>query len=135
MFRVREYDWDSNAEEASGFYEEVPVKFPRFAESLDRLKAEHQEILSELEIRRSWQQAVKLVLSSLEPLGSAYCGELEKGLNGGWCDRFPNQGKQSGAFSCGTFDGDPYILMNYQPEVLDAFMDDMSQQGIETGRS
>ncbi|MEM6656111.1 MAG: M3 family metallopeptidase, partial [Planctomycetota bacterium] len=26
---------------------------------------------------------------------------------------------QSGAFSCGTFDGDPYILMNYKPEVLD----------------
>ena len=31
----------------------------------------------------------------------------------------PNQGKQSGAFSCGSFDGWPYILMNYQPDVLD----------------
>ena len=36
-----------------------------------------------------------------------------------WCDRYPNRGKQSGAFSCGTFDGAPYILMNYQPTVLD----------------
>ena len=34
-------------------------------------------------------------------------------------DRFPNQGKQSGAFSSGSFDGQPYILMNYQPDVLD----------------
>ena len=56
---------------------------------------------------------------SLEPLGSDYCGVLEAGMNNGWCDRYPNQGKQSGAFSAGTFDGDPYILMNYQPEVLD----------------
>jgi oligoendopeptidase F len=44
---------------------------------------------------------------------------LEKGLKKRWCDRYPNQGKQSGAFSCGSFDGDPYILMNYKPKVLD----------------
>ena len=37
---------------------------------------------------------------------------------GRWCDRYPNEGKQSGAFSYGTYDGDPYIMMNYQPSVL-----------------
>jgi oligoendopeptidase F len=52
-------------------------------------------------------------------LGSEYCEALERGLNGRWCDRYPNRGKQSGAFSCGSYDGDPYILMNYQPTVLD----------------
>jgi oligoendopeptidase F len=76
-------------------------------------------ILSELNIRTTWQQAVKLVLAAIEPLGSEYCGALERGLNGRWCDRYPNKGKQSGAFSCGSFDGDPYIMMNYQPDVLD----------------
>jgi oligoendopeptidase F len=62
---------------------------------------------------------VKLVVKSLEPLGSDYCGVLQRGLSNGWCDRYPNQGKQSGAFSSGTFDGEPYIMMNYQSEVLD----------------
>jgi oligoendopeptidase F len=76
-------------------------------------------ILSELTSRHPWSNAVKLVISAIEPLGSEYCGALEKGLNGRWSDRYPNQGKQSGAFSCGSFDGDPYILMNYQPDVLD----------------
>jgi oligoendopeptidase F len=76
-------------------------------------------ILSQLQTRHPWQQAVKLVLSAIEPLGSEYCGALEGGLNGRWSDRYPNQGKQSGAFSAGTFDGDPYILMNYQSDVLD----------------
>ncbi len=76
-------------------------------------------ILSELDSRHTWDQGVKEVVTSLEPLGSEYCGVLERGLNNGWCDRYPNQGKQSGAFSAGTFDGDPYIMMNYQPEVLD----------------
>jgi len=28
-------------------------------------------------------------------------------------------GKQGGAFSAGSYDGKPYILMNYQPDVLD----------------
>jgi oligoendopeptidase F len=76
-------------------------------------------ILTEQETRRTWDQAVKAVVTSLEPLGSDYCGVLEAGLNNGWCDRYPNQGKQSGAFSAGSFDGEPYILMNYQSEVLD----------------
>ena len=76
-------------------------------------------ILSEMDSKHNWNQAVRLVVSSLEPLGSEYCEALERGLSNGWCDRYPNLGKQSGAFSSGSYDGDPYILMNYQPEVLD----------------
>ncbi|MEX2141468.1 MAG: oligoendopeptidase F [Pirellulales bacterium] len=76
-------------------------------------------ILSELETRHTWQRAVKLVVDALEPLGNDYCGVLEQGLDNGWCDRYPNKGKQSGAFSSGMYDSQPYILMNYQPDVLD----------------
>ncbi len=76
-------------------------------------------ILSDLETKHTWDQAVKLVIDALEPLGSDYCAALEAGLKGRWCDRYENKGKQSGAFSAGSFDGDPYILMNYQPTVLD----------------
>jgi oligoendopeptidase F len=76
-------------------------------------------ILSELKTRHTWRQAVELVLAAIGPLGSEYCEALEKGLNGRWSDRYPNQGKQSGAFSSGSYDGDPYILMNYQVDVLD----------------
>ena len=58
--------------------------------------------------------------TSLEPLGDEYCRELQRGLTTArWCDRYPNAGKQSGAFSYGTFDAEPYIMMNYQPDVLD----------------
>jgi oligoendopeptidase F len=76
-------------------------------------------ILAELRTRHTWDEAVRKVLASLEPLGSEYCGVLERGLCGRWCDRYENRGKRSGAFSHGSYDGDPYILMNYQPEVLD----------------
>lgn len=76
-------------------------------------------ILSDLEMRHTWNQAVKSVIAAVEPLGDAYCGTLEQGLLGRWCDRYPNQGKQSGAFSAGTYRADPFILMNFKPEVLD----------------
>jgi oligoendopeptidase F len=76
-------------------------------------------ILAEFETRHTWNQAVELVIAALSPLGREYCGPLEQGLRGRWCDRYENRGKQSGAFSSGSFDGAPYILMNYQPEVLD----------------
>jgi oligoendopeptidase F len=77
-------------------------------------------ILSDLEKKHSWEQATKVVIDSLQPLGDEYCRTLHEGLTAArWSDRYPNQGKQSGAFSYGTFDGLPYILMNYQSKVLD----------------
>ncbi|TWU44115.1 Oligoendopeptidase F, plasmid [Novipirellula aureliae] len=75
-------------------------------------------ILSGIKKQHSWDQAVNLILESLAPLGNEYLGVLEAGLRGRWSDRYPNRGKQSGAFSCGTFDADPYILMNFKEEVL-----------------
>jgi oligoendopeptidase F len=77
-------------------------------------------ILADLDQKRTWKQAVDAVIESLAPLGAEYTRVLEAGLTSDrWCDRYPNRGKQSGAFSSGSFDGAPYILMNYQPTVLD----------------
>ena len=88
-------------------------------------------ILSDMSVRYTWEESVKIIIESLAPLGTEYCEVLEKGLSGRWCDRYPNQGKQSGAFSSGSYDGDPYILMNYKPEVLD----DMFTLTHEAGHS
>lgn len=75
-------------------------------------------ILSELRVQHTWDEAVEKVLDSLRPLGAPYVETLAAGLRGRWCDRYPNVGKQSGAFSYGTYDGLPYIMMNYKPDVL-----------------
>jgi oligoendopeptidase F len=76
-------------------------------------------ILSERRTRHTWDEAVELVLTALKPLGGDYGRVLAEGLHDRWCDRYENRGKRSGAFSAGSYDGKPYILMNYQPEVLD----------------
>lgn len=76
-------------------------------------------IVSGQETRRTWDEAVATVVAALAPLGADYTAVLQQGLTARWCDRYPNRGKQSGAFSAGSFDGDPYILMNYKPELLE----------------
>ncbi|NBX29234.1 oligoendopeptidase F [bacterium] len=76
-------------------------------------------LVPELEQRHTWDEAVTVVIESLAPLGGDYCGRLDQGLRGRWCDRYPNAGKQSGAFSSGTYDSDPYILMNFQEEAIE----------------
>jgi len=77
-------------------------------------------ILSTRRVHHTWDEAVKVIMAALAPLGSEYCGVLRAGLEGRWCDRYENRGKRSGAFSAGSYDGKPYILMNYQPDVLDS---------------
>jgi oligoendopeptidase F len=77
-------------------------------------------IQANLEKKHTWDQAVKVVVEALAPLGDEYCRTLHAGLTTDrWGDRYPNAGKQSGAFSYGTFDGAPYLMMNFQPTVLD----------------
>src|SRR5262245_12207847 len=111
-----------SAREASLFHDNVPVavydnliaavrsKLPAVYEYFDLLRrnmklrdihpdATYVPILSELDTRHSWDQAVRVVLESLERLGGEYCRVLADGLRGRWCDRYPNQGKRSGAFS------------------------------------
>jgi oligoendopeptidase F len=138
--RARNYP---SAREAALFADNVPVSvYDNLIESVHnnlpalyryydsrkramKLKAIHQydtyvPILSSLEKHHTWDQAVKVVIDALQPLGDEYTSTLHKGLTTErWSDRYPNAGKQSGAFSYGTFDGLPYIMMNYQPAVLD----------------
>src|SRR5881397_1943249 len=60
-----------------------------------------------------------MVLGALDPLGKRYVDVLAEGLRTGrWCDRFENKGKRSGAFSSGSYQGPPYILMNYKEDVF-----------------
>ncbi|PQO32662.1 oligoendopeptidase F [Bremerella cremea] len=77
-------------------------------------------ILSDLKTKHTWDEAVEVIMNAMIPLGSEYCEVLQKGLSSArWCDRYPNAGKQSGAFSCGSFDAEPFIMMNYKQDVLD----------------
>jgi len=70
-------------------------------------------------VRHRYEEAVELIGEALRPLGPEYVQTLTRGLTEDrWVDRYENRGKRSGAFSSGIYSGLPYILMNYQEDVL-----------------
>jgi oligoendopeptidase F len=76
-------------------------------------------LVSEIETRFTFDDAVEMVLASLAPLGKEYVDALAEGLRSKrWCDRYENKGKRSGAFSSGSYGAPPYILMNYKEDVF-----------------
>jgi len=69
----------------------------------------------------SYEQAVEYVVDAVEPLGAEYRERMAEGLDSRWVDVYENRGKRSGAFSAGTYDTQPFILMNYQDDVASMF--------------
>jgi oligoendopeptidase F len=69
----------------------------------------------------SYEQAVDHVVEAVEPLGDEYRERMAEGLDSRWVDVYENRGKRSGAFSAGTYDTQPFILMNYQDDVASMF--------------
>ena len=75
-------------------------------------------LVSDIKTQTRYEDAVDIITEALSPLGVEYTTTLRAGLLGGWVDKYENRGKRSGAFSAGSFVGDPYILMNYKEDVL-----------------
>jgi oligoendopeptidase F len=68
-----------------------------------------------------YEDAREHVIEAVAPLGEAYQSRLAEGLDSRWVDVYETEGKQSGAYSSGTYDSQPYILLNYQDDVESMF--------------
>ncbi|HHW69592.1 MAG TPA: oligoendopeptidase F [Tenericutes bacterium] len=75
--------------------------------------------LVEYEETYSFEKAKKEVIESLSILGEDYIKNINKAFNENWIDIYENRGKRSGAYSWGSYDSDPYILLNYQNRLKD----------------
>lgn len=76
-------------------------------------------IVSEVEMKITYPEAVELCQRGLKPLGKEYGKVLEEGFKSRWIDVYENQGKTSGAYSWGTYRSHPYVLLNHQ-DTLDS---------------
>ena len=70
-------------------------------------------LVSAKEKEYSYEDAQKLVLEALSPLGKEYTDVVRSAFKDRWIDVYPNKGKRGGAFSSGTYDSNPYILTNF----------------------
>jgi oligoendopeptidase F len=64
-----------------------------------------------------YEEAKEHVVEAVGALGEEYQSRVAEGLESRWVDVYENSGKRSGAYSSGTYDTQPFILMNYQDDV------------------
>lgn len=68
-----------------------------------------------------YEDGLEMVLEGLKPLGDRYITDLKDGLKNRWIDVYESQGKTSGAYSFGSYDSRPYVLLNYSGKLNDVF--------------
>ena len=95
------------------------------AEVLKKEKLHHWDcympMVEGLSSHHTYEEAVDIISEAIKPLGEEYRSTLVRGLTSErWVDRYENKGKRSGAFSAGGYTGNPYILTNYEEDVLDS---------------
>ncbi len=70
-------------------------------------------IVSDLDMKISFEEAKDTVLKALAPMGEEYLSLIRKGFNERWIDVYENEGKTSGAYSAGAR-VHPYVLLNHK---------------------
>ena len=78
-------------------------------------------IVRDVKLHFSFEEAKKIVLEGLKPLGGDYTALLKEGFENRWIDVYENQGKRSGAYSWGVYGVHPYVLLNYQGTLDNVF--------------
>lgn len=68
-----------------------------------------------------YDEAREMMLAAFAPLGDEYAAALQKAFGSRWIDVYENVGKRSGAYSGGSYSTPPYVLLNYQDRLNDAF--------------
>ncbi|MFR8072222.1 MAG: oligoendopeptidase F [Anaerovoracaceae bacterium] len=68
-----------------------------------------------------YEEGLDIMRAGLSPLGQEYIDRMNEGISQGWIDVYENKGKTSGAYSFGSYDSYPYILLNYTDTLKDVF--------------
>ncbi len=90
----------------------------------------YTNLVPDTDTKYPFETASRLVLDALKPLGDAYINDLNQAFTEGWIDIYPNKNKRGGAYSSGSYDTMPYVLLNYQDKL-----DDVSTLAHELGHS
>ena len=87
-------------------------------------------LVKEVNNSYTYEEAKEIVLKALEPLGEEYHNLLLKAFDERWIDVYYNEGKRTGAYSWGSYDTKPYLLLNYE-----GTLNDVSTLAHELGHS
>lgn len=127
----------NNALEASVFDDDVPsdlffkvldsanVKYRHLFHRYNRLKKEllnketiynydlNIPLVSSIKKEYTIDQCFEIINECLKPFGQDYLKIINKAKDERWIDYYPTTGKRIGAYSSGSYDTNPFILMNF----------------------
>ena len=81
----------------------------------------YANVVKDYDKKISYEEAQKIVLKAVEPMGEEYISIMKKAFDENWIDVYPREGKKSGAYSGGCYDSNPYILLNYNDNLDSVF--------------
>ena len=77
------------------------------------------KVIKDSNKKYTFDEAKDIVIDALSIYGEDYTKVLKSAFTDGWIDKYPNKGKRSGAYSTGSYDTLPYVLLNYTNEYND----------------
>ncbi len=81
----------------------------------------HTSLVTGESMSFEYEDALTLVKEALVPLGDDYRQLLDRAFSEKWIDVYENKGKRSGAYSWGSYNAHPYVLLNYTKTTHDIF--------------
>ncbi len=78
-------------------------------------------LIDEVPLKFSYEEAKQITLEALLVLGEEYIEIVKKAFNERWIDVVENDGKRSGAYSSGSYDTNPFILLNWQDNLSNLY--------------
>lgn len=78
-------------------------------------------LTDKFDMKISYEEAQDIILNALKPLGEDYLNIIKTAFKDGWIDVYENEGKQGGAYSWGSYDSHPFILLNYKDDLNSLF--------------
>jgi len=67
----------------------------------------------------TYEEAKEIVLDVVQVFGDDYVSNIKRAFSERWIDVYPNKGKRGGAYSAGSYDTLPYVLLNFQGNYHD----------------
>lgn len=78
-------------------------------------------LVDDIDMRYTFDEAQEILLKALAPLGEEYVGLLKRAFDERWIDWAVNTGKRSGAYSGGSYNTNPFILISWQGTLDNLF--------------
>jgi oligoendopeptidase F len=81
----------------------------------------YMPLIKDIDYSKKYEEAINIVLNALSVLGDSYTSIAKNGLNSRWVDVYETPGKRSGAYSWGSYDTPPLMLLNYNGSIDSVF--------------